>query len=234
MDQALDYVDSLDDKEMPRLVAVSDFARMSVLDLEDPNPFVATFALADLPREIDRFLPLAGYTSRKFEREDAVNVKAAELLGGLYDEIAATGYPAHALRVFIVRVLFLLFGDDTGLWPRNQFADLIRDRTADDGSDLGMWLARLFVVVDTAERDRTSALDEDLGAFPFVNGGLYAERIEAPDTTRSMREQLLQQVCLIGRRSVPQCLDQCSSRSWTRLLVAPSEPITPLKPTSSR
>lgn len=191
IDQALDYIDSLEDKEMPRLVAVSDFARMSVLDLEDPTPSVVTFPLDELPREIDRFLSLAGYTSRKFEREDAVNVKAAELLGGVYDEIAATGYPPHPLRAFVVRLLFLLFGDDTGLWPRNQFGDLIRDRTADDGSDLGMWVTRLFVVLDTEERNRTSALDEDLAAFPFVNGGLYKERIEAPDTTRSMREQLL-------------------------------------------
>jgi len=192
MDQALDYVGGLEEKELPRLVAVSDFARMSVLDLEAPSPSVRTFDLSELAREIDRFLPLAGYTSRQFEREDAVNVKAAELLGRVYDEIAATGYPAHPLRVFIVRVLFLLFGDDTGLWPRNQFDDLIRSRTAEDGSDLGMWLTRLFSVVDTDESSRTNALDEELASFPFVNGGLYAERIEPPDTTRSMRERLLE------------------------------------------
>jgi hypothetical protein len=121
--QALDYVESLAEQEMPRLVIVSDFARMKVLDLEDETPKAFEFALADLPREVDRFLVLAGYVSRKFETEDAVNVQAAELLGKVYDEIAATGYPAHQLRIFIVRVLFLLFGDDTGLWPRHQFAD---------------------------------------------------------------------------------------------------------------
>ena len=94
-------------------------------------------------------------------------MKAAELLGRVYDEIAATGYPEHPLRVFIVRTLFLLFGDDTGLWPRNQFGDLIRNRTAEDGADLGMWLTRLFEVVDTEESLRTGALDDDLGAFPY-------------------------------------------------------------------
>jgi len=191
MDQALDYVDSLADRDMPPIVVVSDFARMSVLDRGDPSPSVVTFTLSELPREIDRFLPLAGYTRRTFEREDAVNVEAAELLGRVYDDIAATGYPAVPLRAFIVRILFLLFGDDTGLWPRNQFGDLIRDRTAEDGSDLGMWLTRLFSVVDTVDAQRTSALDEDLAAFPYVNGGLFAARIEPPDTTRAMREQLL-------------------------------------------
>ena len=192
MQQALDYVDGLDDADLPRLIAVSDFARISVLDLSEPEAAAYTFALAELPREIERFLPLAGYTSRKLDVEDAVNVEAAELLGRVYDEIAATGYPAHSLRVFIVRVLFLLFGDDTGLWPRNQFGDLIRDRTAEDGSDLGMWLTRLFSILDNDDAKRTTALDEDLAAFPYVNGRLFAERIEPPDTTRAMRQRLLE------------------------------------------
>jgi hypothetical protein len=191
MDQALDYIDSLGDREMPRLVVVSDFARMKVLDLDHDSPEPFEFRLGDLPREIDRFLVLAGYVNRQFEVEDAVNVEAAELLGKVYDEIAATGYAPHALPIFIVRVLFLLFGDNTGLWPRKQFEDVVRNRTAEDGSDLGMWLGRLFTVLDTEDAARTTTLDEDLAAFPFVNGGLYRERIDPPDTTRAMRDQLL-------------------------------------------
>ncbi|HEY5052593.1 MAG TPA: type IIL restriction-modification enzyme MmeI, partial [Solirubrobacterales bacterium] len=118
LDQALDYIEGLDEQDMPRLIVVSDFARVKVLDLEAEPREAFEFPLGELPREVDRFLVLAGYTSLKFETEDAVNVKAAELLGKVYDEIAATGYPDHSLRIFIVRVLFLLFGDDTGLWPR--------------------------------------------------------------------------------------------------------------------
>jgi hypothetical protein len=190
MNQALDYIDGLPDLDLPRLVVVSDFARIRVLDLEDPEKVEFEFPLEDFPREVDRFLNLAGYTSRRFENEDAVSIEAAELLGKVYDEIAATGYTGHQLRVFLVRILFLLFGDDSGLWPRNQFADLLLNRTRDDGSDLGMWLGRLFVVLDTPETNRTTALDEDLAAFPYVNGGLYEERIEPPDTTRSMWERL--------------------------------------------
>jgi len=192
MQQALDYVESLPEQDMPRLLVVSDFAQMRVLDLEDETPEAFEFPLSALSREVDRFLVLAGYTSLKFETEDAVNVEAAELLGKVYDEISATGYPDHPLRIFIVRVLFLLFGDDTGLWPRQQFADLLRNRTAEDGSDLGMWLGRLFTVLNTADNRRTTALDEDLAAFPHVNGGLYEEPIEPPDTTRAMRDRLLE------------------------------------------
>lgn len=193
MDQALDYIDSLEDIEKPRLVVVSDFERMQVLDLDDADsagPF--EFALDDLPQQIDRFLSLAGYTTRKFEDEDPVNIEAAEILGIVHVELAETGYPLHELGVVTVRLLFLLFGDDAGLWPRNQFADFIRDRTSEDGSDLGLWLNRLFEVLDTPEGRRTSALDEDLAAFPYVNGGLFAERVVPTDTTRSTRTALLE------------------------------------------
>lgn len=190
MNQALDYIDNLPDADLPRLVVVSDFARLRVLDLDDPQRDEFEFPLSDFPRQVDRFVSLAGYTTRRFEDEDAVNIEAAELLGKVYDEITATGYTGHALRVFLVRLLFLLFGDDSGLWSRNQFADLIVNRTRDDGSDLGMWLGRLFTVLDTAEERRTTALDEDLAAFPYVNGGLFEERIEPPDTTRTMRDRL--------------------------------------------
>lgn len=192
MAQALDYVDGLGSRDLPRLVVVSDFARMQVLDLEDDNAVPREFVLLDLPKEIDRLLVLAGYISRALQQEDAVNVKAAELLARVYDELAATGYDPHALRVFVVRILFLLFGDDTGLWSRNQFADLMRDRTSDDGADLGMWITRLFSILDKHEDSRTTALDEDLAAFPYVNGDLFDEPLEPPDTTRSIRDRLLE------------------------------------------
>ncbi|MGC1905210.1 MAG: DNA methyltransferase, partial [Candidatus Acidiferrum sp.] len=105
--------------------------------------------------------------------------------------LKAGGYTGHKLGVFIVRILFLLFGDSTGLWPRQAFGDFVRNRTNEDGSDLGIWLSHLFSVLDTIEPDRSNVLDEDLAAFPYVNGGLFAGHYEAPDTTRSMRDGLL-------------------------------------------
>jgi hypothetical protein len=193
MDQALDYVDGLPAKDLPQLLIVSDFARMRILDLDGDDRLSHEFDLLDLPREIDRLLFLAGYRSRDFDpNEPSANIKAAELLARVYDEIETTGFDPHALRVFMVRVLFLLFADDTGIWERNQLADLLANRTAEDGSDLGMWLGRLFTVLDTDEADRTSVLDEELAAFPYVNGSLFAEPLPAPDTTRTMRTRLLE------------------------------------------
>lgn len=192
LDQALDYVDGLDDSELPRLVVVSDFARLRVLDMDDDERTEHEFTLPELADNIDRFLTLAGFTSRQFEAEDAVNLEAAELLAKVYDEIAATGYGGHRLRVFLVRLVFLLFGDDSGLWERNLFADLLENRTSEDGSDLGMWVTRLFGVLNEPLDQRTNTLDEDLAAFPHVNGGLFEEAIQPPDTTRSMRTRLLE------------------------------------------
>jgi hypothetical protein len=191
MEQALDYVDGLGDEELPRLIIVSDFERMRILDLEAPLREPYEFELLDLPHEIDRLLVLAGYERRSLDEEPKADIEAAELLGTLYEEIEATGYPEHSLGAFMVRILFLLFADDTNLWARDQFRNLVRNRTSADGADLGMWIGRLFTVLKTDEAQRTTILDEDLAAFPRV-GGLFREPIEPPDTNRSMRERLLE------------------------------------------
>jgi hypothetical protein len=192
MDQALDYVDGLDDRELPRLIVVSDFQRMRVLDLDDSIHDAYEFELLDLPQQIDRFLVLAGYESRSINEEPEADIAAAELLGHLYEEIEETGYPTHSLGIFMVRILFLLFADDTALWTRDLFRDLLRNRTSSDGADLGMWTGHLFAVLDTPEGSRSTILDEELAEFPYVNGGLFRARIEPPDTNRSIRDRLLE------------------------------------------
>ena len=100
---------------MPRLIVVSQFARMKVLDLEDEPREAFEFPLGELPREVDRFLVLAGYTSLKFETEGAVNVESGRTAGEGLRRDRCERRSDHSLRIFIVRVLFLLFGDDTGL-----------------------------------------------------------------------------------------------------------------------
>ena len=194
MDQALDYIDSIDDAEKPSLVVVSDFDKMRVLDLDDPDPDAGPFEfpLIDSPTTLIASSGSAGYTTRRFDDEDPVNIEAAEILGRVHEELAETGYPLHEWGVVTVRLLFLLFGDDAGLWPRNQFVDFVRDRTAEDGSDLGLWLSRLFDVLDTPETARTRNLDADLAEFPYVNGGLFAERVTPTDTSRVTRDRLLE------------------------------------------
>ena len=85
------------------------------------------------------------------------------------------------LERFLVRIVFCLFADDTGIFePRDIFLDFIETRTGEDGADLGPWLAQLFQVLDTLESDRTATLDEDLARFPYVNGDLFDGPLRIP------------------------------------------------------
>ena len=96
-------------------------------------------------------------------------------MGRLHDALQASGYLGHDLEVFLVRVVFCLFADDTGIFePRDIFGELLETRTREDGSDLGPCLARLFQVLNTPVDRRQAKLDEDLARFPYVNGDLFA------------------------------------------------------------
>src|SRR5690606_20769014 len=121
-----------------------------------------------------------------------VNIKAAELVGALHDRLEDCGYTGHDLERFLVRLVFCLFADDTGVFePRDIFMDFLKDRTREDGSDTGPMLARLFQVLDTPEDQRGTALDEDLARFPYVNGQLFSGALRIPDFDTEMRAALI-------------------------------------------
>jgi len=92
-------------------------------------------------------------------------------------ECLSCGYEGHNLEAYLVRLLFCLFAEDTSIFERRQFQDLIEQRTAEDGQDLAQWLDNLFQVLDAPENKRLQTLDEQLKAFPYVNGNLFAERL---------------------------------------------------------
>jgi len=190
--QAIDYLESIDVDDFPGLVITSDFATLRVRDLGGDNkPY--TFPLTKLPEEIDRLGHLAGYKKREFSGgdEEAANVKAAKLMGRLYEELSRNGYEGHDASILLVRLLFLMFGDDTGMWEKGLFAEFVDSRTAPDGSDLGAQLAHLFQVLDKEETSRPAAIDELLARFPYVNGHLFSERIDIPAFDRRMRDELV-------------------------------------------
>jgi hypothetical protein len=135
-EQATDYFAGLKDAELPRFVLVSDFQRFRLHDLETGER--SDFALSELHRQIGRFGFISGYQTRTYKEEDPVNVQAAERMGRLHDALKAAGYDGHALELLLVRLLFCLFADDTGIFPRQGFHDLIAQRTSEDGADLGM------------------------------------------------------------------------------------------------
>jgi hypothetical protein len=190
--QAIDYLESIDVDDFPGLVITSDFATIRIRDLGGDNePY--TFPLTKLPEQIDRLGNLAGYKKREFSGgdEEAANVKAAKLMGRLYEELSRNGYEGHDASILLVRLLFLMFGDDTGMWEKGLFAEFVEVRTRDDGSDLGPQLAHLFQVLDKEETARPEAIDELLARFPYVNGHLFAERIDIPAFDRPMRDELV-------------------------------------------
>jgi hypothetical protein len=188
--QALDYLGAMPDDQLPRMVISSDFGHFRVLDLEAREE--THFSLEEFPDRLEMFGFIAGYERRLFRDEHAVNVEAAQLMGKLFDELKASGYQDHALTMLLVRILFLLFADDTGIWERDLFVDYIRLRTQEDGRDVGLHLNFLFQVLNTREPDRQRTLDEDLARFPYINGGLFAEVIAIPAFDASMRKRLLE------------------------------------------
>lgn len=190
MDQAVGYLQGLQDEEWPRILVLSDFKRFRVRNLEDDSE--VEFDLSELPERLELFTYLAGYRPRWFEEQDEVNVKAAEIMGRIHDELDAAGYSGHDLRVLLVRLVFLMFADDTGaLGETGAFEDYIERKTGEDGSDLGARLAFLFQVLDTSIENRQANLEEPLQAMPYVNGHLFNEPIRMASFTRSMRLQLL-------------------------------------------
>lgn len=187
--QAFDYLHGLSQKDMPRLVISSDFATFHVHDLDDGT--VMDFAVEDLPKHIEMFAWIAGHQKRHFEHEDEVNIKAAELMGRLYDLLDESGYADHGLRTLLVRLLFILFADDTGIWERNLFADYLLNQTAEDGRDVGMHLGQLFQVLNTPIESRQRTLDESLARFPYINGDLFGEQVSLPSFDAKMRSRLV-------------------------------------------
>lgn len=189
--QALEYFPGLKDHELPRYLLVSDFQTFELHDL-DENTRVR-FALHQLPDHVDDFSFIRGVEKRPFADQDPANIEASEIMGKLHDALKASGYQGHDLERFLVRLLFCLFADDTGIFePRGIFEDLISRRTNRDGSDVGAWLSHLFGVLNTPTDRRQRNLDEDLQQFPYVNGDLFRERLEIPAFDPAMRTRLCQ------------------------------------------
>ena len=204
--QAFEYIQDLiregRQDEVPRYVIVSDFARIALHDLEPEEqlhlPLFAghrvasvEFSLADLHRQIHDFAFIAGYQQHRFQDHDPINLRAVAIMDDLHDALEAGGYSGHGLERFLVRILFCLFAECTGIFEREAFRLYIEDRTKPDGSDLGLHLARLFDVLNTPPERRQKNLDEALAAFPYVNGELFAETLGFADFNRDMRNSLL-------------------------------------------
>ena len=188
--QAGEYFEALPEHERPRYILVSDFQNFELRDLHER--VVIDFPLSDLPAHVEAFGFIRGVQRRTFRDQDPANIKAAELVGRLHDALAAAGHQGHDLERFLVRIVFCMFADDTGVFePRDIFLEFIETRTGEDGADLGPWLAQLFEVLDTPEGERAATLDVDLVRFPYVNGALFEEHLRMFSFDSAMRGALL-------------------------------------------
>lgn len=190
--QARTYLAALPPSKRPGIIVLSDFQRFRIIDIIRNESL--DFPLTDLPSNIERFISIIEFdgVEATTPRVDA-DKKAAELMGELFTAFEEAGYEGHQLSVFLIRILFLNFGDDTGMWkhvPGGLFGSYI-ENTYEDGTGVGGRLQELFQVLDTPETSRPSSLSTTLQEFPYVNGGLFDEQLPIFSFTASMRDALI-------------------------------------------
>lgn len=187
--QAIEYTHGLKEHELPKYILISDFENFRLYDLEENK--TVDFKLNDLVNNVQHFGYLLGYQKKVYKEQDPANIKAAELMGKLHDRLEEIGYTGHPLEVYLVRILFCLFAEDTTIFNKQQFQEYIEQRTNIDGSDLAARLQELFQVLNTPKENRFKNLDEQLADFPYVNGKLFEEILPTASFDSKMRQALL-------------------------------------------
>ena len=179
-------------KHQPRFLVVTDYTTWLAIDTKTDDSL--DIAFKELPNHFDFFLPWAGLEKTQVQSESLADIRAAERMGRLYDIIcdnnpADSADERHALNIFLSRLLFCFFAEDTGIFADNQFSNGIASHTAVDGSDLQPYLQKLFQVLSVQERD---GLPNYLKQFPYVNGGLFQEEYSVPRFTRKARQIIIE------------------------------------------
>jgi hypothetical protein len=189
--QARDYLIALSPALRPPTIVVSDFKRIRIVEVLAGNTF--EFTLDSIVENLPRLeLAIGKLAFEATKPELSADQKAVELMADLFVEFEKAGYGGHELSVFLVRILFLNFGDDTRMWKRTtrgMFADFV-EATSADGMGVGGRLQELFQVLNTPNDKRPSTLSPTLVDFPYVNGGLFSEQLPVFSFTAEMREAL--------------------------------------------
>lgn len=187
--QALSYFHGLKDEELPKYVIVTDFKRIRLYDLEENK--TNEFPLEELVNNIKLFDFIHGYEKVETFHEDPVNTKAAELVGKLHDSLKENGYIGHDLEELLVRIVFCLFADDTGIFDEKKFYSLIENKTQEDGSDVGQIILTLFETLNTPKEERQKNLDIDFSNFPYIDGNLFKNKLSIPFFDKESRKILI-------------------------------------------
>jgi hypothetical protein len=188
--QAYEYLETMPDHDLPEAIIVSDFASFECINLETREK--TSFTLQEFPKNVKLFGFLLSQDSKKLAEADPVNVKAAEAMAKLHNQLKDDNYTGHDLEVLLVRLVFCMFADDSGIFDHQVLQQYVAERTNDDGSDLGPRLMQIFQALNTPPSDRQSSLDEAIASLPYVNGGLFAESIRTPYFDSAMRGVILE------------------------------------------
>ena len=187
--QALDYYEWLPEAERPRYILTCDFQRWRLLDLDTGREL--RFTLPELKRHVPSFAFISGAEVRQFKNQKPANPNATRLLTKLHRQLEEDGYSGHKLQLLLVRLLFMLFADDTHIWPKDQLLTDLQEKTRADGGDLGAFLTQLFETLNTPEDRRQSSLPDHFKAYPYVNGKLFEESIGTATFNNALRDVLI-------------------------------------------
>lgn len=178
----------------PRFLIVTDFGQILAVDRKTGDTLDTDFQ--GLETHFTFFLPWAGMEKTKLSNENPADVKAAEKMAKLFDAIKQDNpdylrHDAHAMNVFLARLLFCLFAEDTGIFTENAVSNAIASHTAEDGTDLDAFFKQLFDLLDTPDKKRGN-LPDYLKCFPYVNGGLFRDHYDIPQFSAKSRRMLIE------------------------------------------
>lgn len=189
-DQASGYFLALPEVERPRYIITSDFGRFRLTDLRRDTTHECS--LKELSKRADWFAFLLGEDPDAIAEESKADRAAAYQVSKLHQALLNARFIGHDLEVFMTRLLFCFFADDTGIFGANGQFDRLLQRSREDGKDTGALIAELFQVLDTPRDLRQATLDEDLAAFEYINGNLFSERARIPAFDHELRKLLLE------------------------------------------
>ncbi|RHX65900.1 class I SAM-dependent DNA methyltransferase [Lactobacillus delbrueckii] len=187
-------------KSKPRYVIVTDYDQLLAKDEKTGDTLDIKFK--ELPRYFDFFLAWNGIEKADFEKENPADLKAAERFAKLFDELANDNKDAdrHGLNLFLIRLLFCLFAEDTNIFAPDLFTNYLKQMTAADGSDMNERISELFVFLD--KKERTGDEPAYLKDFPYVNGSLFTEPHLHLNFSSKTRQLMIDAGELVGWASV--------------------------------
>ena len=191
--QARGYLVGLPPEHRPPAIILSDFSKFRIIDVLMNEQI--EFSLSELSENLHRLELILGKQIASATRQEvSADIHAVELMGNLFNAFDRAGYEGHALSVFLVRVLFLNFGDDTRMWKRvgnGLFADYISS-SAPDGTGVGAQIQELFQVLNTPNEKRPTTIGDNLANFPYINGGVFEETLPIFSFNSEMRKALIE------------------------------------------